>query len=128
MTGSASHVGERLAGDGEELPVVAGGVQRQLQDGRPEREQASAAHAHDELADPVDRVGQARRGLRREPLVVMIMAVEHEVRSPVVQGLPQGPHRSVLQGPGAEERMMEVGERAAHRVRCEVGAQPLFLG
>src|SRR5205809_6504752 len=56
------------------------------------------------------------------------MAVQDEVRSPVVQGLPQGPHRSVFQGAGAEQRMMEVGERAADWVRREIGAQPLLLG
>ena len=140
MAYAAPRIRERLARDGDEFPVVARGVQRQLQDaislvvlhlgvrqGRAQGEGARTAHARDEFADTGDRIGHTGRGLRPEALIVVIVAGEHELRAGVVQRLPQRLRRGVGQGAGAEERVMHIGERATLRARGEIGAQPLFL-
>ena len=141
MTRAASRVGEGLAGNGDELPVVAGGAQRQLEDSeggvvehlgvghrRVDHEQTAAAGTGDELADPLGRICDAGGRLRGEALVVVVVSDDHDLRSGVVQVLPQRLRLDV--GPfvaGTEERMMPVGKRATLRVAGEIRPQPLLL-
>src|SRR5207244_2468518 len=88
MTGAGPGVAEALARLGDELPVVSTRVERQQQDAvgagaadlavrlhDGEARLALAARAGDELADAVGRVGSSGRRLRREPLVLVIVAV-----------------------------------------------------
>src|ERR671933_742802 len=93
VAGPAARVGEGAIAAGrlrEELPVEARGMQRQLEDAvggvvahhavvccRAEAVVVHAARAHDDLSDTVRRVGVARRILRREALVDVIVPVEH---------------------------------------------------
>src|SRR5215208_6236660 len=143
MAGRATRVREALAGLWDELPLVARGVQGQLQDaiavavadlavgpGRAEAVVARAAGADDELPDASTRIGLSRRVLRRKPLVVVLVAREHDIGVEVVQRLPDRPHRvgPAMAGSGAEERVMPVGQRARGWLRRQVLAQPLLLG
>ena len=103
VAGAAPRVGERLAGDRDKLPIEAAGAERQFEDAegdvvahlgirrdRPEGEQPLAAPGpDDDFADAVGRIQRTRRGLGREPLIVVVMAVEHELDSGVVQRAPQ---------------------------------------
>src|SRR5882724_12383263 len=102
MTRAASRVGEGFAGNGDELPVVAGGAQRQLEDSqgrvvehlgvgyrRVDHEQTAAAGTGDELTDPVGRICGAGSRLRGEALVVVVVPDDNDLRSGVVQVLPQ---------------------------------------
>src|SRR4029079_16745575 len=89
---------------------------------------ADAAGADHELPDPV--AGDLLvRLLRREALVVVVMAVEHDLRTRRGEVLPE---RRVLGitpvAPGGEPRRVPVGERAGRGVRGEVLAEPRFLG
>ena len=49
-----------------------------------------AAGADDELAHAAGGVGAAVGRLRREPLVDVVVAVQHDVRAGVVEGGPEG--------------------------------------
>src|SRR2546430_5132269 len=119
----AAQVCEGLAGDRDEFPVIAGGIQRQLQDpkGRvvlhlrvgPRRshaEPAFAARTNDEFANTADRIGHARRGLRGEALIVVLVPGDHDLRAGTVQVLPQDARTAVCQASGAEERMVQVSQ------------------
>jgi hypothetical protein len=67
-------------------------------------------------------------GQRGEALVVVIVAHEHEVHPGAVEDAPDLGHlRVVPVTPQREHRVMPVRERAARRVRGEVGADPLEL-
>src|SRR2546422_11082351 len=98
MARAASRVGEGFAGNGDELPVVARGAQRQFEASqggvvehlgvgyrRVDHEQTAAAGTGDELADPVSWICGARGRLRGEALVVVVVPDDHDLRSGVVQ-------------------------------------------
>src|SRR5437867_2405696 len=92
-----------LPRDWNELPRVRPVTQRELEDTvhpgdahlavgdrRAERVTAGPpSRAHDELPNPVHRVGRTGWGLRGEPLVVVLMPREHDFPTGVVQRLPQ---------------------------------------
>src|SRR5712691_8877435 len=88
VAGAGARVREAAARHRDEAPVIAGGVQRQLQDPvgagvanlavrghRRDRSVVGAARAGDELADPVG-VGRPARRLRGEALVDVVVPVE----------------------------------------------------
>ncbi len=142
MAARCSRIAERLSGHRYELPRVGRRVERKLQDtvGRTVAHltvgprssrflQVLATRAHDKLAHALGRVRCPRRCLRCEPLVVVVVRVQHDVRAPVVQRVPQRLHggEEVCPG-GAEPRMMPIRECALLGVSGELGAQPLFLG
>ena len=66
-------------------------------------------------------------GLGCEALVVVVVAGQHDVRARVVQGLPERCSRVAAVVPGAEARVVPVGERAGRWVGGEVRAQPALL-
>ena len=80
---------------------------------------AAPAGADDERADPVDR---------GEPLVVVVVARQHDVGAGAGERAPERGHRLVgaVQA-GAEARVVPVAERAAGRVAREVGGEPALL-
>src|SRR6476620_10434077 len=137
---STTGVRERTSGFRNELPVVARRVQRQLQDPESigvddlavrnrgaDRFVLSPARTDDDLADSVhDRV--LIRVLRREALVLMVVAVEHYVGTGVVQVVPPISKRVVAAvGTGAEPRFVPVRERAKVLVCGQVVLEPYRL-
>src|SRR5205085_7225916 len=102
------------------------GVQRQFEDaiggvvthhavggGRVEAAMIFAAGAHDDLGEAGRGVGGAGRILRRKALVVVIVAVEHQVGVGVVQVLPEVVYGGIAQaGACGEQRAVPVGQRA----------------
>src|SRR5260370_34341275 len=88
-----------------------------------------AAGADDELTYAAGRVGNSVRVLRGETFVVVIVAVQYNVRAGRVKVIPEILHfRTVavfIAGP--EPRHMPKGQRAAGPVPLEVLSQPLFL-
>ena len=142
MAGARPGVGERLAGLGDELPVVALRVERQLEHSpgggvadfavghhRPEPAVVAPAHPHGELAEAELGVGPAGGRLQGEPFVHVVVAGEDEVGAIVVEGLPQrldGGPRSPL-GAGAEAGMVGDGHRASGLVGGQDVSQPELL-
>ncbi len=140
MARSGPGVGKRLAGLRQEAPVVPRGMQGQRQHAegggvpdlavRGDRREARivrAAGADDELADPVRGVQRADRGLRREALVDVIVAVEDDV---CVMGIEHLPHPVGVTGgpaPRAEEGDVEEGQGALIGVSVEIGGEPFPL-
>src|SRR5207245_11269341 len=101
VTRARSRVREGHPGFGDELPVVARGVERELQDAKGvvvahlavldrghDRVMAPAARAHDELAYAARGIERPAPLLRREALVVVVMATQDDVRVEVVERLP----------------------------------------
>src|SRR5207247_8415143 len=77
----------------------------------------------------IHRIYCASRRMMGEPLIVVVMAVEHELGPSVVQVLPEVLSLRVdLDRAGAEERVVPIRQGARHRVSREIGAQPLLLG
>ena len=95
-----------------------------------ERVQPGAAGAGDELADSAGGISLAGWVLRREPLVLVVVPVDHEVGAGGVEVAPERADRRVVRvhGPGREARLVPVGERALAGVGGQVGLQPLLLG
>src|SRR2546425_11848854 len=142
VAAAGAAVGERLPRLGNELPVVAARVERQLEDaervpvahltvrlrGTRDRVVVLAAGADDELANAAGRVRCAGRRLGREALIVVVVPVEDDVCARVVEVLPDRLHRDrVAVLPGAEARVMPVGERARRSMSRQVSAQPRLL-
>ena len=138
-TGCGSRVGERLAGDRDELPVVARRVQRELdhavgarvahlarRQDRAEAGQRGAAGADHELADAEGRVGGAAPVHRREALVVVPVAAEQDVGAAVVEVLPQLLHVRVVPG-GRPARLVPDGDDVVRRRGGEVVLEPQIL-
>ena len=126
MAGAGAAIREGSAGDRDELPVVAGRAEGELQhsvrvaiahfavgDRNGDGIMTLTAGTCDELANAGRRVERAEWRLRREPLVIVIMPVQDHVSAGVIEGLPEcliGRAASVLAG--AVSRLMPVGERA----------------
>src|SRR5216117_2726704 len=143
VTAADARVGEGAPRDGDELPGVGTGRQRELQHAeRRAVEQlavrqrcplvvvmALAARADHELPNPSSRIRRARGRLRCEALVVVLVPVEHDVGPGVVQRLPQRLRRrqAAVLRPRAEPRMVPVGDGALLGAGREVLAQPRFL-
>src|SRR6266511_2022884 len=142
MAGSASGVGERLAGLGQEAPVVAVCVQGELQHtvrvgvaylavrlGRAELVVAGPARPDHELADAACGVEYAVRALRREALVVVVVAGEHYLGIRRVQRLEDRSHLGgvAMLAAGREQGLVPVRELAPAGRRGQVRAQPPLL-
>ena len=143
VASAASRIGERPALLGDEFPAVASGLQVQLDDPvragvphlavRSDRSEAvgvGAAGADDELADTRGRIGHTVRVLRRKALVLVVVPVENDFGSAVVQSRSSTAAIAVVtavHGARGEQRVVEVRERARSRARGQVGAQPLLL-
>src|SRR5260370_21580979 len=142
MAEAASRIRERATGDGNVLPVVPMVVRCDLQhaEGAVAADFARglrfakaslifAAGADDELTDAAGRVGNSVRVLRSETLVVVIVAVQYNVRAGRVKIIPEILHfRAVAVFiAGTETRHMPKRQRAVGPVLLEVLSQPLFL-
>ena len=105
MTCAAAGIGERPALLGDEDSFIRIGKKRKFENperfivahltivlGRTEGAQILPASAHHKFTDAVRGIGLALRILRRETLVVVIVAVNHHVRSGIVKSLPQRGH------------------------------------
>src|SRR3990170_3565160 len=97
--------------------ALAGGQQRA------HRPQAAAAGADHELAD-ARGCRPAAVVLRREALVVVVVAGEHDVGASGLPGLPErvGALVAAVQDAGAEARVVPVGEDAGRRMGGQVAA------
>src|SRR3954452_16840821 len=143
VTAGRAGIRERAAGDGDELPGIARRVQRHLQnspgavvadlavrDRWSERAAvAGAAGAGDDLADTV-RVGDTARALRCEALVVVLVAVEHDVCVSGVEVVPdRAPERvTAMRRARRPPWLVPVREDARVRVCREVLLEPGLLG
>src|SRR2546428_8161875 len=141
---AAPRVRGRLARHGDELPGVGPITQRELQhavyarnahlavgDRRAEGVSTrSPSRADHELANPTSQVGGPAGRLGGEPLVVVLVSREHDLRAGVVQRLPQrlGLRHAAVCVAGAGPRVMPVSEGAALGMRGEVSPKPLVLG
>src|SRR5581483_10235054 len=142
VAGPGAGIGERLAGHGDEVPVVAPGTEREPQHavgGRPdlavglrsaEGVGAGTPRPDGDLPDTEGRVGGAVGALRREALVDVLVAVEDEFGAVVVEGVPQRTDLEVVAvaGPGVEPGMVPDGHGAPGRAGSEIGPQPALLG
>src|SRR3954453_3957659 len=127
-------IAEGFAGLGNKLPVVAGRVQRQLDDAEresiahlavgdwcAERVVILAARADNELANAARGVGYAGGILRRETLIIMGVAVDHQLGASIIQRLPDRLHRNgVTMFAGTKARVVPVSQRAVGRVRAQI--------
>ena len=89
------------------------------------RVEVGAPGADDELAQ-THGVRRPARGLRREVLVVVAVAVEDEIGPAGVQRVPERLDGTGVAA-GGEERVVPVGQRAPTGVRGEVGPEPGLL-
>src|SRR5829696_7684871 len=142
VANSTPRVREALVSNRHELPIVAAGVQVQLQDAEgvvvggfdsgwrgAQRGVIGPAGAHDKGADSLRIVPDAIGILRDVALVVVIMAGEDDLCSCPLQHLPQHPRRLVVVVfAEAEAGMVPVGQGAGGGMRGQIGAQPLLLG
>src|SRR5215210_555287 len=126
MAAGAAGVAKGLASFGHELPIVARGMKRQLEDpvgvrvpdlavGNDVAEGvvALAPGTHDELPDASSGVGYPARCLGGEALVVVVVSVQDHIRAGGIQGVPGRYHLRVaaVLRPGREHGMMPEGER-----------------
>ena len=67
--------------------------------------------------------------LRREPLIVMIVARQHDVGTGCLEGSPEGVGTGIIgmQHTRAEPRMVPVGEDAGRRMGGQVLLEPALL-
>src|SRR6266513_3108592 len=143
VAGSAACVREHLARFGEEPPLVPGRAQHEAQhpvrtvlydlavrlDGA-EGFQAGSAGADHELPDPGRRVRDAVRRHRREPLVGVLVAVDDDLGTCLIEVLPQGEPISVtvaVENTGAERRLVPDRGGALLRAGGEVCLETLLL-
>src|SRR4051812_20779314 len=136
MTGATAGIGKGLTGLGDELPVVARGMQAQLQDpegvvvgrldiGRRvgQRDVVGTAGADDELADTMLPIEGAIRVLERVALIVVIMSSQDNLRPRVIERLPQRLGvRVVGVFAKAEAGMVPVGQGTGGGMGSQIGA------
>src|SRR5262245_8264316 len=80
---------------------------------RLDRTQRCAACPDDELADAMHRIGRAIGRLRREALVVVLVAVDYHVRAERVEDAPDLLHMGIVAViPGAKDWVVPIGQRA----------------
>ena len=121
-----ARVGEGLARDGDEPPVVAAGFERELQNprsvrdprlavglDRAERTLLCSSGADHELPYAPTWIAGAVGPLWGKALLVVVVAVHDHVCVRPVERLPGGRHLGLVAVlAGAEERVVEVGQRA----------------
>ena len=142
MHGTRPCVRECLAGNRDELPVVAGVVQCQFQDAvggvvphlaggqhRVEAVEIDAAGAHDKRSNAVARIRIARSIHRRQPFVVVPVTAKPDIDTVVVQRLPQRLQERVRarRTGGTVERPVPHRDDVVRRAGRQIGPQPLLL-
>src|ERR1700747_585002 len=121
--GTCAGIVKRLARLRDELPFVRAGMEGYLQNTegvgipnlgrrkrRGERAMIPSAGPSDEFPD-ASRVRLAIRILRREPLVVVVVSVDHDRRPSLIQVHPERFHLGVIPMlcPRAEKRFVPIG-------------------
>ncbi len=126
---------------GNKFPIIAGRMKRKLQHAKGcgvvdlairlnilKWIWRTPTSAHDKLTN-APRVCLSVWVLRREALVVVIVAIDDDIHAKLIQHMPSIPHVGVIAMiAGVEERVVPVGDGALRRIRGEVGTQPLDLG
>src|SRR5256886_10114636 len=143
MAGPGARIPGRSPRDGNAPRGIAAVVERQLQhaeagvvadlavgDRRPERIPLfAAAGPGDELANAPHRIGDTGGFLRSEALVVVLVSAAHLLHAAVIHHLPGGLHAggAAMRRPGAEARVVDVGDRAGRPRGREIALQPREL-
>src|SRR5579859_4330543 len=109
VAGAAAGIFEGLPFLGNELPVVAGSPESELEHAEcggvadfavgfhwAKRAMVLAASANDELADAADGISNAIRRLRRKSFVVMVVAADNHIGVGIVERVPQRFDRQVV--------------------------------
>src|SRR5713101_7857174 len=140
---AAAGVGKALPCFGNELPVIAAGLEGELPDSEgggiaqfavglrfTEGAVIFAAGANDELANAASGIWSTVRRLRGEALVIVLVAGDDELGVGIVKSLEEGLDGEVVavSAAGTEERLVPIGERTGGGMRSEISAEPLFLG
>src|SRR6266852_610821 len=143
VAGAGAGIGEALPCFGDELPVIAVRLERELQNAEScglanfavgfwfaEGPVVFAASADDKFANAALRIGGAVWSLRGEALVVVVVSGDDNLGVGIVERLEEWLHGEVVAVGSArtEERLVPVGESACGGMRGEVRAQPFFLG
>ncbi len=128
-----TRVGEGLPGDGDEFPIIAGSMQRQLKHpegfivadlgvrlAADESVEASSPCAYHELPNAFG-ICLTFRILRGKTLVVMVMTVQDHVCAMRIKGLPERPHtRGIPMLAGVETRLMPYRQRTGNRIGVQI--------
>jgi hypothetical protein len=84
--------------------------------------------AHHELLKSPHVIEAAVWRESREPLIVVIVAIEHHRGAMVIQRLPQRLHRLIVAvATGAEARVMPIGQHTRRATRRQIRTQPSLL-
>src|SRR5215470_15389385 len=88
-----------------------------------------SARTHHKFPNAVGRIRVSFGVLWCETFVIMIVAVDNYISARVKEHIPERFHLGIITvlTPGAEEGLVEVGERASRRMLCQVLLQPLPL-
>src|SRR5690348_10986693 len=139
---SRTGVCERLPRLWYELPVIARGVEGELEEPegvvvpdltvRPDCGEVSVGfptRSHDELPNAARRIEPTARVLRRESFVLMVVANEDELRVRVVEVLPKRRERAVIaDATRAVTGVVPECQGATVRAGCQVVLEPDLLG
>src|SRR5205807_10438270 len=89
----------------------------------------AATNPREELAHAPHRIRDTGRRLRCEALVVVLVSADHHLHAAVIQHLPGGLHAggAAMRRPGAEARVVDVGDRAGCPRGREIALQPREL-
>jgi hypothetical protein len=143
MTIAAAGVRKALAGLWDKLPVVAVGLESELQNAESCRiaqfavrlrlfkgTMVLATRTDDEFANSPLRIRRAFRILRSESFIVVVVTVDDHIRVGVIERLEERLYSRVVavSAVGTEQRLVPIGEGASDGMRGEVRAQPFFLG
>jgi len=139
---AAAGVGEGLAFFGDELKVIALGLQGELEDakggivanfairlGFAERAMILSARANNEFANATRGIRRSVRSLGSKTLVVVVVAVDDHVGVGVVKRIPKRLDFEIVAvgAAGTEQRLVPIGECTSDRMRGKISAKPLFL-
>src|SRR6267154_2159623 len=142
VTVAGAGIGEALPRFWNELPVVAAGLEGELQDTescgianfavadwRAKWAMVLAAGTNYEFANASRGISRAIGLLGSEPFVIMIMTADDHVGTGLIESLPESLHGQIvtMRATGTEQGLVPIGERTRGRMRGEIGAQPLFL-
>jgi hypothetical protein len=142
MTIAAAGIGEALPCLRNKLPVVAVGLERELQD--PERRGVSqfavrfriakgtmilTPSPSDEFANATLGIWGAFRVLRCETFIVMVVTVDDDVGVGLIERLEERLYGEVVAvgAAGTEKRLVPIREGTSNGVCGKVRAQPFFL-
>ncbi len=144
MATSGAGVREGLASLRYELPFVSAGGEGQLKDSErvcvshltvglgisKDAMRILSAGTDDEFSNAVGEIKLSIRVLGREAFIIVVVAVDNNVRVGRIQVLPEQAHLRVVSVflAGTEKWVMPKGDGAGARMGGQVLAEPLFFG